>query len=149
MTMTGRSLALLFPLALLGGGLGAPHVTGQESLKEIASKVAGLWHTKDATGLEKLLRRDGIRFHLDEEKHSSLKPRKAIASVESFWSKLESRKASVHRTSTVGGDPLKGFAEIRWRAIAPGSAEVLRYTIYLEFVREGTSWVVSEIRILH
>ena len=48
----------------------------------------------------------------------------------------------------VGGDPPKGYAEIRWESRIQGTSDVLARTVFVAFVSEDGGWRVTELRVL-
>jgi hypothetical protein len=54
----------------------------------------------------------------------------------------------VSRVEEVGGDPPKGYAEIRWESRIQGTSDVLARTVFVAFVTEDDGWRVTELRVL-
>jgi hypothetical protein len=90
----------------------------------------------------------GIRLHLPGEEHMLIQPRQAQAALRSFLERYPGGEARVTRVSLAGGDPRKGFAEVRWRTRAQGIGEPVMFTLFVAFSLESEAWRVTEIRIL-
>jgi hypothetical protein len=117
-------------------------------LSDAASSFAEAWAKGDAPALEDGPDSHSVVVELLGEEHGSMDPRKAASALGRFLGAHESRGASVTRVSEVGGTPARGFAEVRWEAVMPGTSELLVYTVFAGFVRQEDRWRVSEIRVL-
>ena len=60
----------------------------------------------------------------------------------------EGVETRVTRVEEVGGDPPKGYAELRWESRVRGTSDVLARTVFVAFVAEGGGWRVTELRVL-
>lgn len=127
--------------------MGVPAYSAQASLEDTAGRFAGLWSSADIGRIGDLLVPDGIRLHLGEVGHHDLAPRQALAALRDFLRAHRSNGARMDRVSEVGGQPPRGFAEITWEAVAQGTTEMLRYTVYVGFILEDESWHISELRV--
>lgn len=144
----GRSISLLL---VAGGVLVAGPVEAQEpedELRAAAERVASRWSASDVARLGDLLLPRGIGVHVPGAGREMLDPRKAIAALEELLGRLRTtgvRVARVHRTAG-GGD--RGSAELRWEAVAPGTSEILRHTVFVGFTLDDDRWRIYEIRVL-
>jgi len=121
---------------------------GQEILEGEASRFAQAWETGEMGDLQRVMAEEGIRLHLPGEEHVLIRPRQAGAAISAFLARYPGGSATVTRASLTGGDPEKGFAEIRWETGSPGVEEPVTFTLFVAFASNGESWSVSEIRVL-
>lgn len=146
MIVRRATLAAMLALALAAFGVGSPAAAQQASLSSAASAVAGFWSRGNADGLAEMLSRSGVALHLFDESHPAAGVRQARAALAQL---LEKRGgARVTRVEELGGSPQRGFAEIGWDVSAPGSADGLRYVVFVGFVRADDGWRIAEIRVL-
>jgi len=134
-------LLAVFLTAALGPGL-------QSIPDEEAERFAGAWVEKDVRALGDLMAEDGIRLHLPGEEHQRINPRQARAALHAFLEHYAGGEVDAIEVSLAGGDPGKGFAEIRWRTGSPGVTEPVIFTLFVAFAHVDESWVVTEIRVL-
>lgn len=120
----------------------------QSVLEVEASRFAQAWGAGDAVALGRTMNSAGIRLHLPGEEHMLIQPRQAQAALRSFMGRYPGGDARVTRVSLSGGDPRKGFAEIRWRTRAQGVGDLSTFTLFVAFSLEGEVWRVTEIRVL-
>jgi hypothetical protein len=120
----------------------------EASLQEVALAFAQAWVDGDGEALEGMMETGGIRLHLLGEEHLVIPPRQARRSLMSFLERYEGGEAEVPRASQIGGDPTRGFAEIRWGCRVSGTPEPVIFTLFVAFARTGAEWRVTEIRIL-
>lgn len=141
---------LLGLLVTVGAPLRAQDRQGdvEADLQATAERVADLWSSGDLAGLGDLLLQRGIRFHAGTGSRETLEPRKTVAALEDLLSRRRTASARVARVATAEGSPDRGSAEIVWEAVAPGTSEVLRYTLFVGLLREESRWRVYEIRVL-
>ena len=78
----------------------------------------------------------------------ALSPQRAGASIREYLGNREAASARVSRTGEVGGEPPRGFAEIRWESRIRGMSEMITRTVFVAFVYEDGAWRVAELRIL-
>jgi hypothetical protein len=118
----------------------------QPSLASVAATAAGYWSQRDADGLARVLSPGGVALHLLDESH----PAAGVSQARTALSDLLGRggRAQVTRAEQLVGSPPRGFAELGWEVMAPGSPAALRYVILLGFVLEDDAWRISEIRVL-
>ena len=136
------TLALLALAALL------PGTAIQSMLEGEALRFAQAWEREDTRLLGEVMVEDGIRLHLPGEDHILIRPRQAQAALGAFLERHIGGEAQVTRVSLAGGDPEKGFAEIRWRTGSPGAADPTIFTLFVAYALENESWAVTEIRVL-
>jgi hypothetical protein len=136
------TLALLALAALL------PGTALQSVLDGEALSFAQAWERQDTRLLGEVMAGNGIRLHLPGEDHVLIRPRQARAALGAFLRRYAGGEAQIMRVSLAGGNPEKGFAEIRWRTDSPGVAEPVVFTLFVAFAFENESWSVSEIRVL-
>ncbi|MFP3949062.1 MAG: hypothetical protein ACLFWG_10060 [Longimicrobiales bacterium] len=150
---------LLFPAlpAVPGSGVPAGELQAQgapspeeraEALRASAGRVAGHWARGDATGMAELLSPRGIGFHTATEGQAALDPRKALAALDDLFDRRPSVGSTVVRVSLASGASDRGSAELAWDALAQGTSEVIRRTVFLGFSWSDAGWRIYEIRIL-
>jgi len=59
-----------------------------------------------------------------------------------------SGRVRIARVEELGGAPRRGFAELEWKVMEPGSPEELRYVVFLGFVAGEPGWRIAEARVL-
>jgi hypothetical protein len=119
-----------------------------QALEGEAQRFAQAWAAGDVQALSRVFNPSGIRLHLPGEEHMTIQPRQAQAALRAFVGRYPGGDARVTRVSPAGGDPRKGFAEIRWRSRAQGVGEPVTFTLFVAFSLEGQAWQVTEIRVL-
>lgn len=119
----------------------------RSALEAEARRFAQAWSNGDVQTLAGAFHPKGIRLNLPDEAHMRIQPRQAQAAIRSFLQRHPGGDARVTRVSLAGGDPHKGFAEIRWRARAQGIGEPVLFTIFVAFSLESGGWRVTEIRV--
>ena len=145
MTRAGAAfLAVLSSSALAAGQVSAQ----AGDLETAAVGFAELWAEGDASAIAAVLHRDGVLVALLGEEYGTLDRRNAEAALRDFLRHHEARGAALARASEVDGAVDRGFAEIRWEAVAPGTSELLRYTIFTGFERDGANWRITDLRVL-
>jgi hypothetical protein len=146
------ALLLVAALAPWGTSVEAPSGTNghdqEVPLQEVALGFAQAWVDRDGRGLEGMMQAGGIRLHLQGEEHLVIPPRQARRSLMSFLERYEGGEAEIVRASPIGGDPTRGFAEIRWGCRVSGTYEPVIFTLFVALARTGAEWMVTEIRIL-
>ncbi len=68
------------------------------------------------------------------------------AAVAGHWS--NGNADAIARVEELGGAPRRGFAELEWEVMEPGSPEGLRYVVFLGFVAGEPGWRIAEVRVL-
>lgn len=120
----------------------------QDSLEAAARTVARLWERGDAAGLGAMLRPAGVALDLGERSHASLEARQVVASLRDLLGRHASRSVRLDRFSPVDGTPPRAYVEMAWDAVPEGTAEVIRYTVFVGLELVADSWRITEIRIL-
>jgi len=145
MTRTGSVFLAVLASSVLAAG---PLAAQAGDLETAAREFAGLWAEGDAAAISAVLHHDGVLVALLGEEYGTLDRRNAEAALRDFLKHHEARSATLARASEVSGTPDRGFAEIRWEAVAPGTSELLRYTVFTGFAREGDDWRITDLRVL-
>jgi hypothetical protein len=135
--------ALLALSASFGPGPAQPALEGE------VARFAAAWDAGDLQVLGKAMRAEGIGLHLQGEEHVSIKPKQAQAALRSFLDRYPGGESEVTKTSTAGGDPVLGFAEITWRTRAPGLPDPVIFSLFVGYALEGDTWRVTEIRVFY
>lgn len=120
----------------------------QDSLEAAARTVARLWERGDAAGLGAMLRPTGVTLDLGERSHASLEARQVVASLRDLLGRHASRSVRLDRFSPVDGTPPRAYVEMAWDAVPEGTAEVMRYTVFVGLELVADTWRITEIRIL-
>jgi len=141
---TARTLLIGLFLAL---GLSPGTCLGQ-SLEDAASTFAGLWGAGEVSSLEGHLSPAGVRLQWETRQVGSLGHRHAAASIREYLGSREGVGTRVTRVEEVGGEPPKGYAEIRWESRIQGTSDVLERTVFVAFTSEDGGWRVTELRVL-
>ena len=137
---------LLLGLFLLLGS--SPDACRGQSLADAASAFAGLWGGGGVSGLEGSMSRSGVRLQWEGRQVGSLDPQHAVASIREYMGSREAAGTRVTRVEAVGGEPPKGYAEIRWESRIQGTSDVVARTVFVAFVSENGAWRVTELRVL-
>jgi len=135
-------------LILLALAVLLPCPVPQSVLEGEALKFAQAWEREDTRFLKEAMAGKGIRLHLPGEEHVLIRPRQAKAALGAFLGRYAGGEARVTQVSLTGGDPDKGFAEIRWRTGSSGVPEPVIFTLFVAYAFENERWVVTEIRVL-
>lgn len=120
----------------------------QSMLEGEALSFAQAWENEDIGLLGEVMEEDGIRLHLPGEEHVLIRPRQARAALAAFLGRYAGGETEITRVSLAGGDPAKGFAEIRWQTGSPGVTEPVIFTLFVAYSLENENWAVTEIRVL-
>lgn len=129
-------------------GLAGPVAGQQGALEQAAESFAQALASGDESRITHALRPDDVLLALLGREHGSLERRRAVSALTDFLNAHGSREVALKRVSEVGGAPPRGFAELTWTAARPETREVLRFTVFAEFVLGGEAWQVSEVRVL-
>ncbi len=153
MRPTRPSLTALGLIVLVGTVSGAspewaPVGERQPALDGVAADLTRLWGQGSADLIGESLVATGIRLRLGHEDHQALSRRQAVASLKSYLGAHRTGTISLEQAAEVGGAPPRGYAEIRWEAMAEGVSQAFRSTVYVGFVQEDEAWRVFEIRVL-
>ncbi len=142
----GRTLVL----GMVAGAVGvsAPAVCLGQDLEQAAAAFAVQWSAGDVSRLESRFSQTGVRIQWEARPLSALSPQRAGASIREYLENREAASARVSRTGEVGGEPPRGFAEIRWESRFRGMSEMVTRTLFVAFVYEDGAWRVAELRVL-
>lgn len=150
-TRTQRTLVLVGILGVAVGA-GAPAVClGQglgQTLEQAAAAFATQWAAGDVSGLQSRFSQSGVRVQWEARPLGTLSPQRAGASVREYLGNREAATTRVSRIGEVGGEPARGFAEIRWESRIRGMSERVTRTVFVAFVYEDGDWRVAELRVL-
>ena len=153
-----RDLSGLRPRTLVLGILGvavgvgtpavAPTVCLGQGLEQAAAGFATQWAASDVSGLQSRFSQSGVSIQWEARPLGSLSPQRAGVSIREYLENREAASARVSRVGEVGGEPPRGFAEIRWESRVRGVSETVTRTVFLAFVYEDGTWRVAELRVL-
>lgn len=143
-----RPLAVVAAAALAAASSPGALPAQERGLESVASLLAQVWDAGDAEGIAAFVSRSGARVDLGESRKGSLAPRQAASVLRRLFLHQHRGSASLARSSVVGGEPPRGFAELRWRTTTDGTTEPELRTVFVGFVREEGRWRVAEIRLL-
>ena len=129
-------------------GVGAPAACLGQDLEQAAAQIAAQWAAGDVSRLQSRFSQNGVRLQWEARPLGALSPQHAGASIREYLRNREAASARVSRVGEVGGEPLRGFAEIRWESRIRGMSEMVTRTIFVAFVYEDGAWLVAEIRVL-
>ena len=129
-------------------GSGAPAVGLAQDLEQTAARFATQWAAGDVSRLQSGFSSSGVRIQWEARPLGALSPQRAGASIREYLGNREAASAQVSRTGEVGGEPLRGFAEIRWESRIQGMSEMVTRTVFVAFVYEDGAWRVAELRVL-
>lgn len=137
-------------LVLAGAVLCPAPVLGQNAEMESALQVFLMaWQSEDGDRLEAALLETGVALRMERDAHGSVRPRQAAAALRQYMSGRSPGEFQVHRISSAGGEPERGFAEVGWETVVRGTTEPIGYTVFVGMERSSAGWVVQEVRILH
>ena len=149
-----RALPARLPRALALGivGLvvsaGVPTAGLGQGLEEAAARFAAQWAAGDVSQLQSRFSLGGASIQWEARPLGALSPQRAGASIREYLEDREAATARVSRTGEVGGEPPRGFAEIRWESRIRGMSEMVTRTVFVAFVYEDGVWRVAELRVL-
>lgn len=149
-----RVLAEVSPRTIVLGmvgvvlGVGVPTVCLGQDLEQAAVQFAARWAAGDVSGLQGRLSQYGVRLQWEARPLGALSPQHAGASIREYLENREAGSARVSRVGEVGGEPPRGFAELRWDSRMRGMSEMVTRTIFVAFVYEDGVWRVAELRVL-
>lgn len=129
-------------------GVGAPAVCLAQTLEQAAAQFAAQWAAGDVSRLQSGFSPNGLRLQWEARPLGALGPPRAGASIREYLDNRETTSASVSQVDEVGGEPRRGFAEIRWESRIRGMSEMIVRTVFVAFVFEGGVWTVDEVRVL-
>ena len=128
--------------------VGAPAACLAQDLEQAAEGFAVQWAAGDVSRLQSGFSLNGVRLQWDARPLGALAPQHAGASIREYLKNREAASARVSRVGEVGGEPLRGFAEIRWESRIRGMTEMVTRTVFVAFVSEDGAWRVAEVRVL-
>lgn len=128
------------------GGTGSAAAAQEAPLGPVASAAVGAWSEGDADGIGRLLSGSGVALHLLGQSQPAAGARQARAALAELLGR--GGGARLVRVEDLGGTPRRGFAELEWVVVEPGSREGLRYVVFLGFVVEPEGWRIVEVRVL-
>jgi hypothetical protein len=144
-TLLPRTLVLGM-LVVVGAGVPA-ECLGQ-NLEEAAAQFAAQWAVGNVSQLQSCFSQSGARIQWEARPLGAFSPQRASASILEYLENREAASARVSRIGEVGGEPPRGFAEIRWESRIQGMSEMVTRTVFVAFVYEDGVWRVAELRIL-
>lgn len=140
------------PLLLVALGLmmlAAPAAGQKHSdLDGLLDALVDRWETGDARGLVKLGAARGVELEVQGHSLGPLTGRRAAAAVRHLFSAQQTLAVRSSQPSLVAGASNRAFVELMWVVRPAGTPAIERHTVFVGFVREGTNWKVSQIRIL-
>ncbi len=134
--------------AVLLGLLGAAPVAAQEDLSRMLDSVAAMWSRGDASALAGFAANRGIEIEVHGASLGRVSGRKAAAAFRHLFADQETVSVRSSMTSRVTGTDRAAFGELTWELRPRGSMVPTRTTVFLGLVREGTSWRLSQVRVL-
>ena len=146
--MAGLLRPLIVGTLGLAVGAGAPATCLAQDLEQAAAGFATQWAAGEVSGLQTAFSEAGVRIQWEARPLGALSPRRAGASIREYLENREAVSANVSRTGEVGGEPPRGFAEIRWESRIRGMSETVTRTVFVAFVYEDGTWQVAELRVL-
>ena len=141
----GRILVL--GVVAVAVGVSTPAACLGQDLEQAAAAFAAQWSAGDVSRLQSRFSQSGVRVQWEAQPLGALSPQRAGASIREYLGNREAA-ARVSRTGEVGGEPLRGFAEIRWESRIRGMSERVTRTVFVAFVYEDGAWRVAELRVL-
>jgi hypothetical protein len=150
MMRVGAVLPCTFALGMLGVvvGVGVPAACLGQELERAAAQFAAQWAAGDVSQIQSCFSQSGTRVQWEARPLGALSPQRAGASIREYLANREAASARVSRSGEVGGEPPKGFAEIRWESRIRGMSEMVTRTVFVAFVYEDGVWRVAELRVL-
>ena len=143
-----RPRALILWILGVALGVGAPVECLGQGLEEAATGFATQWAASDVSRLQSLFSQSGVSIQWEARPLGALSPQRAGASIREYLENREAASARVSQVGEVGGEPPRGFAEIRWESRIRGMSEMVTRTVFVAFVYEDGNWRVAELRVL-
>ena len=140
--------ALILEILGVAVGVGTPVVCLGQGLEEAATGFATQWAASDVSRLQSRFSQSGVSIQWEVRPLGALSPQRAGASIREYLENREAASARVSRVEEVGGEPPRGFAEIRWKSRIRGMSEVVTRIVFVAFVYEDSNWRVAELRVL-
>jgi len=139
---------LVLAMVAVGVGVSEPAACLGQGLEQAAVAFAAQWSAGDVSRLQSGFSQSGVRVQWEARPLGALSAQRAGASIREYLGTREAASAQVSRTGEVGGEPLRGFAEIRWESRIRGMSEMVTRTVFVAFVYEDGAWRVAELRVL-
>lgn len=138
-------LAVALALSIL-----APPLTAQQpdELSRLMDTLTVLWERGDAGGLVKLGAGTGLELEVPGNDMGPLTGRRAAAALRHMFGAQQTVGVRSVGPSRVAGTDDRAFVELLWEVRPIGAPMSERTTVFIGFVREGTRWKISQIRIL-
>ena len=143
-----RPRALILGILGVAVGVVTPAVCLGQGLEEAATGFATQWAASDVSRLQSGFSQSGVSIQWEARPLGALSPQRAGASIREYLENREAASARVSRVEEVGGEPPRGFAEIRWESRIRGMSEMVTRTVFVAFVYEDGNWRVAELRVL-
>lgn len=144
--MTPPRLAVAVLLAVVAWV--APAQGQNPEMESSLQAFLAAWQSEDGAQLEAALLVTGVSLRMGNESHGPVRPRQAAAALRQYMADRSPGEFMVHRVSSAGGEPERGFAEVEWSTRVRGTTEPIGYTVFVGMVRSDGGWAVQEIRIL-
>lgn len=143
--MTRPLLAVTLGLALLASPAAAQQ---PDELSRLMDTLTILWERGDASGLVRLGTGAGLALEVQGHDMGPLTGRRAAAALRHLFAAQETVGVRTAGPSRVAGTDDRAFVELLWEVRPVGAPTRERTTVFIGFVREGTRWKISQIRIL-
>lgn len=140
------------PLLLLALGLSllASPIAAQQpdDLTRLKDTLTQLWQRGDAGRLVALGAGAGLELEVRGQAMGPLTGRRAAAALRHLFAAQQTVSVRSGQASRVAGTDNRAFMELTWEVRPTGGPVSERSTVFIGFVREGSDWKVSQIRIL-
>lgn len=143
--MMRRLLSLVFGLALAAAPAGAQQ---PDDLSRLKDTLTELWQRGDAGSLVKLSAGAGVDLEVRGNAMGALTGRRAAAALRHLFAAQQTVSVHSGQPSRVAGADNRAFLELTWEIRPTGGPVSERSTVFIGFVREGSHWKVSQIRVL-
>jgi hypothetical protein len=145
-----RRIVLALLLALCGLLPARAAAQGEPApLQVFVADVARLWAAGDADGIVALAPADGrITLDVGEGGSGPVQRRQAAAALRDVFGGRTQVSVRAERATVSGGNPIRGFGELRWESRPRGVTTTQREVVFVGVVWEGRAWRVRELRIL-
>ncbi len=146
--MNRRIFALAMGAVLLGGSPSVASAQSPAPLEQFVRRVGYLWEAKDVDNLVDLVN-ESEPVLLDRGGGSErVNGRHAAAALRALFSDLESISVRPAKATVSGGQPVRGFGELTWVYRTRGGPGEQTRSVYVGAVWDGSSWRISELRLL-
>ncbi|MCI0437000.1 MAG: nuclear transport factor 2 family protein [Gemmatimonadetes bacterium] len=137
-----RVLPLLLALA------GALPVSAQD-LRPAMNRLVQAWQRGDADALSSFAAKSGVSLDLEGHRVGPYMPRQVTSALRRLFEQRETVSATIGMGKEVGGEPRRAFVEITWVTRPRGTTIPEETTVFFSLEREGESWRITEIRLIH